>query len=91
MQACQEVIFFGFYEILELHNTGFEHFEGIFNDVGSLKLPISARMNPEVWVMIRFGYGLWDFRELWDFPGNGVGGCSKPMGYRRLWVVTSMV
>ena len=28
---------------------------------------------------------------LWDFTGKGVGGHRKPMGYHRLWVVTSMV
>ena len=44
-----------------------------------------------VWVMMtRFGYGLWDITELWDFTGNGVGGHSKPMGYYRLWVMTGM-
>jgi hypothetical protein len=46
----------------------------------------------QLWVMrTASGYGLWDFRGLWDFTGNGVGGHSKPMGYHRLWVVTSMV
>jgi hypothetical protein len=45
-----------------------------------------------VWVtMTRFGYGLWDFRELWDFTSNRVGRHRKPMGYHRLWVVKSMV
>jgi len=44
-----------------------------------------------VWVMMtRFGYGLWDITELWDFTGNRVGGHSKPMGYYRLWVMTGM-
>jgi hypothetical protein len=40
----------------------------------------------QLWVMMTAsGYGLWDF--------TGVGGHSnlKPMGYHRLWVVTSMV
>ena len=48
----------------------------------------------KVWVMMtRFSYGLWDMRELWDFTGNRVGGCSKPWvttgyGLSQVWVRT---
>ena len=33
-------------------------------------------------MMTASGYGLWDFRGLWDFLGNQVGGRQNP------WVIT---
>jgi hypothetical protein len=44
-------------------------------------------------VLVRYGYGLWDLTELWDFPVNGVGGCQNPWvitgyGLSQRWVMT---
>ena len=36
-------------------------------------------------------HGLRDIRGLWDFSGNQIGGCPKPMGYHRLWGIRGMV